>query len=145
MKKILFLFAIVAILSTIFTINTYAQSKFSQAILNCEPYSNTGVVKRETGTHTINITLEKKGDKCIYKEKIYQFDEKDYQQLTCNFTKNQLVYISDSMSKFYDELRPHITKEPIFEAKLTTNAEVFQNILVNPQYCQITTSKKKKK
>lgn len=118
-----------------------AQTNFSKAILNCENYSQDGSIAHEGEIFNILITLEKaKNGKCVYKEKIYQ--GKDYQMLTCNFDKNQLPFMADSMERFSDMFKKEIAKNKIFEAKMTTNGEIFQKYLADPKYCSITHSKK---
>ena len=62
--------------------------------------------------------------------------------LTCNFDKDQLLFMSDSMEKYSGIFKKELAKNKIFEAKMTTNGEVFQKYLANPKYCRITTSKK---
>ena len=62
--------------------------------------------------------------------------------LTCEFNQTQQDFIANSMTRFSDMFKKQIEKNRIFEAKLTTNGEVFQKYLANPQYCKITHSKK---
>jgi len=120
--------------------NANSNIKFSDAIKTCENYSKDGAIEYEGQLFNILITLQKRGDTCIYKEKIYQ--GKDYQMLTCNFDKSQLAPISTSMAKYNNIFKKEISKNPIFEAKMTTNGEVFQNYLANPKFCSISHSKK---
>ena len=101
-------------------------------ILRCF-VENFGVISKESFDFDGKLS-------CIYKEKIFQ--GKNYQLLTCEFTQNELNYISNSMQRFNDTFRVQIAKNRIFEAKLTTNGEVFQKYLANPSYCKITHSKK---
>lgn len=140
MKKILS-FTLIAVLTLVLSIKTIAQSTFSKAIKTCESYSQDGSIMHNGEKFNVLITLDKaKNDKCIYKEKIYQ--DKKYQMLTCEFNQTQQDFIADSMTRFNDMFKKEIAKNRIFEAKLTTNGEVFQKYLVNPQYCKITHSKK---
>lgn len=140
MKKFL-VFNLIIFLAIFGILSAKAQSKFANAIKTCESYSNDGAVKHNGETFNILITLNKaKGNKCIYREKIYQ--QKDYQMLTCEFNQNQMDFISDSMSRFNKEFANEIAKNNIFEAKLTTNAEVFQRYLVDQDICKISYSKK---
>lgn len=130
------------IIFSIATLNTQAtiQASFPQAIATCENYSKQGSVKHEGEVFNILVTLEKKGNKCVYKEKIYQ--DNKYQMLTCNFEQSQLSYLSASMQKFNDMFKKQISQNSIFEAKMTTNGEIFQKYLIDPTYCKITHSKK---
>lgn len=140
MKKLIAFTAL--IIFTFATISTKAaiQASFPQAIATCENYSKQGSVEHENEIFNILITLEKKGNKCIYKEKIYQ--DNKYQMLTCNFEQSQLNYLSASMQRFNDMFKKQISKNNIFEAKMTTNGEIFQKYLIDPTYCKITHSKK---
>jgi hypothetical protein len=86
------------------------------------------------------ITLEKgKKNKCIYKEKIYQGG--NFHLLSCKFDSQDLANISSSMKKYNEVFRKQIAKNYIFSAKMTSNGEIFQTYLANPQYCEITNSK----
>ena len=117
------------------------QTKFSKALLTCENFSQTGSIEKNNEVFNILVTLEKtKNGKCLYKEKIYQ--GREYQMLTCNFDEGQLPFMSKSMEKFSETFKKQLAKNPIFEAKMTTNGEVFQKYLANPKYCTITHSKK---
>ena len=141
MKKALF-FIISIICTTLGICSVYAmQTKFSKALLTCENFSQTGSIERNNEVFNILVTLEKtKNGKCIYKEKIYQ--GKEYQMLTCNFNEGQLPFMSKSMEKYSEIFKKQLAKNPIFEAKMTTNGEIFQKYLANPEYCSITHSKK---
>ena len=142
MKK--FFINIALVLMTFVAINQIAcaQLPFAQAIATCEEYNQEGTIEFSGEAFNLTITLNKakKGDKCIYKEKIHQ--NKSYQMLTCQFSKNQLSALSNSMTRFNQEFKKQIDKNRIFEAKMTTNGEIFQKYLVNPNYCNITHSKK---
>lgn len=138
MKKILLSLSFVFL--AIYTLKANAFVSFPQAIKTCEKYSNNGAITQKGETFNILITLDKAKNKCTYKEKIYQGN--DYQMLTCKFTQDQQEFISKSMLKFNQTFAKEIAKNNIFEAKLTTNAEVFQKYLANPEICQITHSKK---
>lgn len=118
-----------------------AQSSFTQALKTCETYEQVGTIDHNNEHFSIQVNLEKKGDKCVYREKIFQ--GKDYQMLTCNFDKAQLPFLSDSMQRFNDTFKKEIAKNRIFEAKMTTNGEIFQKYLIDKHICQITHSKKK--
>ena len=120
---------------------TNAQSFFPDALKNCEKYSNEGSAEKYNEVFNISITLEKaKNNKCVYKEKIYQDDH--WELLTCNFEPSQLTFMSNSMKRFNEVFAKEIAKNRIFEAKMTTNGEIFQKYLANPKYCTITHSKK---
>ena len=139
MKKII-MSVLIILLCFLAISKVNAQSKFVNAIKTCEEYSNEGSVKYKNEVFNIRITLNKaKGKKCIYKEKIYQ--QKNYQMLTCEFKQKHQDYIAESMTKFHNEFASQIAKNNIFEAKLTSNAEVFQNFLVDQEICKITYSK----
>ena len=138
MKKIFLITTIAFLIATTFYAN--AQSNFIQAIKNCENYSKSGSITRNGETFNLLITLEKtKNNKCIYKEGIYQ--NKNSQVLTCHFNQTQQDFIAKSMYNFTEKYKQEIAKNDIFEAKLTTNVEVLQNYLANPEICTITQSK----
>lgn len=140
MKKILSIISIVLLFCAV-TMKIYAQNDFIKAIKTCDSYSQDGAIEHNGEVFNIRITLDKaKDNKCIYREKIYQ--DKKYQMLTCEFNQTQQDFIANSMTRFSDMFKKQIAKNRIFEAKLTTNGEVFQKYLANPQYCKITHSKK---
>ncbi|MBQ4646393.1 MAG: hypothetical protein IJB79_03500 [Candidatus Gastranaerophilales bacterium] len=140
MKKI-FLLALLVSTFTVFAIKTTAQTTFIKSIKTCEDFSEKSTLFHNGEAFDVLITLNKtKTNKCIYREKIYQ--NKDYQMLTCEFEQNQQDFIVDSMTRFTKMFEKQISKNKIFEAKLTNNGEVFQKYLANPQYCKITYSKK---
>ncbi len=142
MKKIFLVLSLLLLICTTVFASAFPKTNFSKAILNCDTYRQEGSVKHNNEVFNILITLKKNfNNSCTYKEKIYQDD--DYMLLTCTFKKGQMEFISNSMDRFYAELHNEINKNPIFEAKLTTNGEVFQKYLVNKDICQITHSKKK--
>ncbi len=135
MKKVLSVFFIFLGLGLFF--QAFAENNFSKALRTCENYSKEGVIPYNHENFNLSITLNKtiKGG-CIYKEKIHQAI--GYQLLTCNFSKQQLPYIADSMERYNQYFKQAIAQNPIFEAKMTTNGEVFQKFLANPEICQIT-------
>ena len=140
MKKILIIgFVFLTLISTIFCSISIAQTEFSKALRTCETYRQDGSITHNGEVFDLTITLDKSRNKCVYKEKIYQ--GKKYQMLTCNFENGQLPAIADSMEKFTNFYKKEIAKNKIFEAKMTTNGEVFQKYLANPKYCTITHSK----
>lgn len=140
MKKISLSVFILGILFLSVCSKINAQNNFSQALKTCETYLQAGVVEHQQEYFNVQISLDKKGEKCVYKEKIYQ--GKDYQMLTCNFDKGQLPFLADSMQKFNETFKKEIAKNKIFEAKMTTNGEIFQKYLIDKHICQITHSKK---
>ena len=139
MKKNLFCLFLLVVALGVAVEKSIAKTKFSNAIATCEEYYQDGSIKYQNEYFNLTITLKPKGDKCIYKEKIHQGE--DFQMLTCKFNKSQQKFISESMDRFYNTIQTQIGKNPIFEAKLTSNAEVFQKYLVDNQYCQISHSK----
>ena len=140
MKKILIIgFVFLTLISTIFCSISIAQTEFSKALRTCETYRQDGSITHNGEVFDLTITLDKSRNKCVYKEKIYQ--GKKYQMLTCNFENGQLPAIADSMEKYTNFYKKEIAKNKIFEAKMTTNGEVFQKYLANPKYCTITHSK----
>lgn len=140
MKKTTLYVLSLALLFFVSAVKANAQTEFIKAISTCEKYSQDGSITRNGETFDILITLNKaRNGECIYKEKIYQ--GKESQTLNCTFNKNQLEFIKNSMTEFTKTFSKQISKNRIFEAKLTTNGEVFQKYLVNPNYCNITTSK----
>ena len=142
MKKIAttLMFCLLTSIST-FAAENRMQTDFTRAIKNCDKYSKEGSAKFNGEEFDIAITLDNTKKGCMYKEKIFQ--GKDYQQLTCNFSEKHLKFINDSMERYSAFFKKEIAKNPIFEAKLTTNGEIFQQYLINPEICKITYSKKK--
>lgn len=139
MKK----FAIIALsllIAGFISLKAYALLTFPQALATCEKYSKEGSIQYKNETFNLSISLNKSKNKCVYKEKIYQ--DIGYQMLTCNFEKSQLDFLSKSMEEYNKAFRKEIAKNPIFEAKMTTNGQIFQKYLIDPQYCKITHSKK---
>ena len=124
-----------------FSINNVFASEilFSKALETCQSYSRTGSIKKDGEIFNLKITLEKTKNRCVYKEKIYQNDS--YSLLTCEFIEEQLPFMHESMERFYKAYPKEIAKNKIYEAKLTTNGEIFNKYLANPKYCKITTSK----
>lgn len=117
---------------------------FYQAVKTCESYSNIGDGSYDNETFKIEITLQKsKNNHCIYKEKISQGPK--YQLLTCDFLPYQLEYISNSMQRYNKYFSKQIPSGSIFEAKLTSNAEVFNKYVADPKNCKVTYSKNSKR
>lgn len=136
MKKILF-FTFAILLS----LNVLAVDEFSTALKTCEKFSRQGSIPYDNQMFNVLVTLDKnRKNECIYKERIFQGDS--FQQLNCKFSSADLPKISSSMEEFNRVFKKQIDKNPIFGAKMTTNAEVFQAFLANPKYCEITYSKK---
>ncbi len=142
MKKILTLLILLLLSAFIYTeVSANGILSFSTAVKTCEKYAKSEDIERNGEIFNISVVLEKnKNNKCTYKEKISQGS--DWELLTCNFEQGQLNFISNSMLKFSQTFAKQIAKEPIFEAKMTTNGEIFQKYLANPKYCTITHSKK---
>lgn len=141
MKRYIFNMFFVAFIVFLINSSAFAQLPFYEAVATCEEYKQEGSIDYSGETFDITITLNKtKNNKCIYKEKIHQ--NKSYQMLNCEFSKNQLGFLADSMKRFNQEFAKQIAKNRIFEAKMTTNGEIFQKYLVNPNFCTITHSKK---
>ena len=136
MKKILFLLA----MFLFGTLQAYCETDFINALNTCASFTQTGAIPYGGQVFNIMITLQKSKGKCLYKEKIYQ--DIGYEQLACSFDNNQLKFISDSMKEFTETFKKEISKNKIFEAKLSSNGVVFQKYLVEPKYCQITHFKK---
>ena len=136
---------IVPVLMTIFFVFTAstsnAQNAFTKSLRTCEKYSQLGGADYQNQYYNILITLEKNKKSCIYKEKIYQ--NTGYQMLTCKFDMGDVTGIADSMDNFVNHYKKEVAKNKIYEAKLTNNAEIFENYLINKKYCQITKSKTK--
>ncbi len=140
MKKTLIIgFVFVAFICFVSCNISFAQTDFSKALRTCETFRQDGSITHNGEVFNLTITLDKSRNKCVYKEKIHQ--GKKYQMLTCNFDNNQLPAMADSMDKFTNYYKKEIAKNKIFEAKMTTNGEVFQKYLANPKYCSITHSK----
>lgn len=139
MKKTLFIFMI----SLFMCMQAMAQTEFTNALQTCEKYSQDGSIPYQGQVFNLKITLEKgKNGKCTYKEKIYQ-DSTGYELLTCNFDKDQLKFVANSMIEYSNLFKNELAKNKIFEAKLSSNGVVFQKYLVDKKYCQITHFKKK--
>ena len=139
MKKLFLLL----ILTLIFigTLKSFAyQSPFSKALRTCQNYSQNGSIFHQGMKFDIMVALEKNKNSCVYKEKIYQNDK--YQMLTCQFPPDSLTFMADSMERFYSAFPKEFEKNKIFEAKMTTNGEIFKKYLADPKYCKITYTKK---
>lgn len=121
----------------------FAETDFTRALRNCEKYSQTGTIPYEGQNFDLLITLQKQKDVCLYREKIIQ--DNKWQLLACKFSENQIPFIADSMDKYSKVYRKELDRNKIFEAKLTTNYEVFQKYLSDPHTCEITYSKNAKK
>ena len=141
MKKIT-IFAIFVIFSLFTIISAFAETEFTRALSTCSPYTLNGSIPYQGQIFNLKISLQKgKGDKCTYKERIYQ--DIGYEELVCNFSNEQLKSITASMIEYSDTFKKELLKNKIFEAKLSSNAVVFQNYLVEPHICKINYSKKK--
>ena len=136
-----FIFNSFMVLSLFLLANVYAQNDFTKSLRTCEKYSQLGGAEAGGQYYNILITLDKNKKSCIYKEKIYQ--SSGYQLLTCNFAMDELNSIADNMDKFVNTYKKEISKNKIFEAKLTNCGTIFENYLINPKYCKITMSKTK--
>lgn len=139
MKKALFGF--IALFLAFLYSSALAENSFVKSLRTCEKYSQLGGAEHGSEFYNILITLDKTKNGCIYKEKIYQ--RSGYQMLTCNFEMGQLPKIADSMDKFTKAYSAEVAKNKIYEAKLTSNGEIFENYLINPKYCTVTRSKTK--
>ncbi len=120
---------------------SFAQNSFTKALRTCDKYSQLGGAEYQNQYYNILITLDKNKKSCIYKEKIYQ--SSGYQLLTCKFEQGDLARIADNMDNFVDHYKKEVAKNKIFEAKLTNNADIFEQYLINRKYCQVTSSKTK--
>jgi len=137
MKKSLFLIIIALFGCT----QAFGETAFIKALETCSNYSQEGSIPYNNEVYNLKITLQKgKGDSCIYKEKIYQ--DIGYEELNCNFTKNQLQFVANSMREYSNLFKNELAKNRIFEAKLTSNGVVFQKYLIEPNICKITHFKK---
>lgn len=140
MKKTLTLFFVFVLYTAV---GAFAETNFQKALTNCSSYSQKGAISYEGVSYPIEIYLQKsKGDICTYKEKIYLDDS--FELLTCNFNKNQLQFVTNSMKEYSELIKGEIAKNKIFEAKLTSNGVIFQKYLIEPNICKITTSVKQK-
>ena len=120
---------------------TFGQTAFLEALNSCNPYTQEGMLSHKGVMYNIVISLKKlKDGKCQYKESISQINKVN--TLTCKFNETQINYITDSMKRFYSTFEEEIAKNRIYEAKLTTNGEIFQEILINKTYCTIEESSK---
>ena len=135
MKKLTTYMFLTALLFFSFCANCLAQNSFSKALETCEEYILNGTGNAGNDIYDISISLKPKGKVCVYKEKIYQ--GKDVRTLNCEFEKNQLGFISESMRRYNETYKREIAMNPIFEAKMTSNTEIFQKYLMNPSYCKM--------
>lgn len=136
MKKFLIILPIIGLTFAMAT-SAFAETAFSRAIATCEEYNQNGIIVHQNEAYSINVSLKKaKKNKCTYKEQISV--GKNVHTLTCNFAQNQMKDISYSMSKFSEQFKSQMQKNPIYESKLSTNPEIFQKYLTDPQYCTIS-------
>lgn len=138
MLRIITIFSILSLL--LINICNATPSNFSEALKTCEPYEQLGAIRYKGELFNLKITLNKKKNKCIYQEKIFQGT--NFHMLTCQLPKDDYEYISNSMKIFTEAYAEEVAKNRIFDAKLTTNADFFNKYAVNPTYCQITNSMK---
>lgn len=135
-KNLLFIFIASTLFLGLFNI-AFAQTNFTKALSTCEEYSQKGIIVHQNEAYTVQVTLQKgKKDNCVYKEKITI--GQNIHLLTCTFNKMQTDNIAKTMNEFSEKYKTHMIKNPIFEAKLSTNAEIFQAYLTNHNYCQIS-------
>ena len=141
MKKILSIIVLLIVFGSFAAIlKAYAQGSFYEAIKTCEPYSEIGSAKNAQGAiFGIQVTLEKTKNSCVYKEKVYQ--GQFYQLLTCKFDDAVLPVLSTSMAKYSQTYKKQIDENHIFGATMTHNQEVFDDFLINENYCKITGSR----
>ena len=138
MKKLI---AVLFIISAVFLCGfASAETAFTTALRTCTPYSQQGSAMNAGHNYTISISLEKNKKNCVYKEKISLGS--GYQLLTCRFKNEDLSEIADNMSAFTQAYKDQIAKNKIFEAKLTNNYYIFEQYLVKPEFCKITSSAK---
>lgn len=133
----------IAILSFAFSFfllnaNVYA-TDFSNAIKVCAPFSASENIYKTDSVVNLKITLEKKANKCIYKEKI-TFSSGSH-LMTCSFNQSDLESISLAMEEYYRADKAELDKNKIFQAKMTSNDKLFEKYLTNPKYCNITADK----
>lgn len=141
MKKISLLVCLVLLYACCVCHIAYsASSSFSYSLKSCQKYSKSADITRNGETYNMTITLDNKGNNCIYKEHVSQGP--DFATLTCTFPKDALSFLSSTMEKYNDDFKVQIQKEPIFEAKMTNNNIIFQKYLADPHYCKITNSNK---
>ena len=139
MKKFAFLSIIFCFLAC--NASTFASGvKFYDALKTCETFEQLGAIPYKSEVFDLKINIEKKRDKCVYTEKISQ--GKDYHMMTCNFKMEELEYLSNSMRRFAEAYAKEMEKNRIFEAKMTTNADIYNKYLADPKYCKITNSLK---
>ena len=120
----------------------FCQTEFLNALKTCENFTQEGSIEKNNELYNLKITLKKlKNDKCQYREKITQAIQE--QTLICNFNKEQIYFITNSMLEFYKAFPKEIAKNKIFEAKLSTNGVIFQKYLIDKNYCTIEQLKRK--
>ena len=136
MKKI----AILSFVFSFFLLNTNAfASDFSKAIKTCAPFSAVEDIYKTNAIVNLKITLEKKGNKCIYKENI-TFSAGSH-LMTCMFEQSDLETISLAMEEYYRADKAALDRNKIFQAKMTSNDRLFEKYLTNPKYCNIAADK----
>jgi len=133
MKKIAILSFII---SSMLTFGGVFASDFSKAIKTCASFSDSKDITISGKITNLAISLNKKGNKCIYKEKITQSIYTHL--LTCTFEEKNLQQLSILMEEYYQQNKAALDKNKIFQAKMSSNSELFEHFLANPKYCNIT-------
>ena len=142
MKKIYSLICLFTIFSFYTCLASFAgENNFSEALETCKKYSKSENITRNGILYNLTISLESKGNNCIYKEKISEGNKSS--ALNCTFSKTILPALATSMKEYNNEFKAQIAKNKIYEAKMTNNYTIFKEYLANPQYCNITTSSTK--
>lgn len=137
MKKVLINIFFMSLAVFFLSAQVNAETNFSRAIATCEDFNQKEIIVQNNEAYNVSVSLEKgKKNNCIYKEKITI--GKNTHLLTCTFDKKAMTEISQLMSDFSNRFKSHMIKNPIYEAKLSTNAEIFQRYLTDIQYCKIS-------
>ena len=139
MKKSL----LVIFVFTSFCLSAIAEDiSFPAALKNCDKFHITDSASYNGMFYDVTISLDKTKNYCVYKEKIAK-TAKEYSLLTCNFDMRLMDTLSQKMQKFNDKYKKELAKKPLFRAKMTSNKEIFEEYIVNPAYCKVTTYPKK--
>jgi len=141
--KNLFVYTLFAgLICTLSSNVAFGETNFSRAIATCENFKQSEILIHQNEAYNVTVTLEKnKKNQCVYQEKITI--GKNIHLLTCSFGQKEMKHISQLMSDFSNRFKVHMQNHPLYEAKLSTNSEIFQKYLTDNTYCKISGSQSK--